>query len=251
MLLVSSCFLDKNISFKILNNRTTRTPPNILMSSRELKKQIQALLKDEAFEKGLEKICQLPARKAVNPLFSFFYNTDELIRWRAITAVGAVVSRLAEEDIESARVVMRRLMWNLNDESGGIGWGSPEAMAEIMARHSLLAKEYNKILISYIIPGGNYIEHEILQRGVLWGIGRVAHARPRLVDYAASFLLPYMQSEDAIHRGLAAWTAGALDIELTKPLLQRLIIDNAKIKIFINTHLMECSVGQLAREALP
>ena len=220
------------------------------MGSRKLKQKILALLKDEEFEKGLEKIYQLPPRQAVNPLFSFFYNTNELIRWRAITAMGAVVSRLAEKDIESARVVMRRLMWNLNDESGGIGWGSPEAMGEIMARHSRLAEEYSFLLVSYIDENGNFIEHEILQRGVLWGLGRLAHARPMLVEHVTPFLLPFMQSEDAIHRGLAAWTAGALDNRLTKHLLQHLANDNARIKIYIDMHFVERSVGQLAKEAL-
>jgi len=220
------------------------------MSNRELKKKILTLLKDEEFDKGLEKICQLPARQAVNPLFSFFYSTNELIKWRAITAMGAVVSRLAEQDMESARVVMRRLIWNLNDESGGIGWGSPEAMGEIMSRHFRLAEEYAFLLVSYVNEQGNYIEHPILQRGVLWGLGRLAHSRPRLVKHAVSFLPPYMRSEDAIHRGLAVWTAGALDSGLTKPLLQHLSNDNATVKIFIDMHLIERTVGQLAREAL-
>jgi hypothetical protein len=220
------------------------------MSNRELKKKILTLLKDEEFDKGLEKICQLPARQAVNPLFSFFYSTNELIKWRAITAMGKVVSGLAEQDMESARVVMRRLIWNLNDESGGIGWGSPEAMGEIMARHFRLAEEYAFLLVSYVNEQGNYIEHPILQRGVLWGLGRLAHSRPRLVKHAVSFLPPYMRSEDAFHRGLTAWTAGALDGGLTKPLLQHLSNDNAVINIFIDMHLIECTVGQLAREAL-
>lgn len=220
------------------------------MRTRKLKQKILALLKDEEFEKGLEKIYQLPPRQAVNPLFSFFYNTNELIRWRAITAMGAVVSHLAEQDIESARVVMRRLMWNLNDESGGIGWGSPEAMGEIMARHSRLAEEYSFLLVSYINENGNFIEHEILQRGVLWGLGRLAHARPMLVEHATPLLLPFMQSQDAIHRGLAAWTAGALDNKSAKPLLQHLVNDNAGIKIYIDMHFVERSVGRLAREAL-
>ena len=220
------------------------------MSNRELKKKILTLLKDEEFDKGLEKICQLPARQAVNPLFSFFYSTNELIKWRAITAMGAVVSRLAEQDMELALVVMRRLIWNLNDESGGIGWGSPEAMGEIMSRHFRLAEEYAFLLVSYVNEQGNYIEHPILQRGVLWGLGRLAHSRPRLVKHAVSFLPPYMRSEDAIHRGLAVWTAGALDSGLTKPLLQHLSNDNATVKIFIDMHLIERTVGQLAREAL-
>ncbi len=164
--------------------------------------------------------------------------------------MGAVVSGLAEQDMESARVVMRRLIWNLNDESGGIGWGSPEAMGEIMSCPLRLAEEYAFLLVSYVNEQGNYIEHPILQRGVLWGLGRLAHSRPRLVKHAVSFLPPYMRSEDAIHRGLAVWTAGALDGGLTKSLLQHLSNDNAVINIFIDMHLIEYTVGQLAREAL-
>jgi hypothetical protein len=220
------------------------------MGSRKLKKKILELLDSDDFEDRLQKICQLPARQAVNPLFSFFYNTNELIRWRAITAMGALVFNLTEQDMDSARVVMRRLMWNLNDESGGIGWGSPEAMGEIMARHSGLAEEYSKILISYVDEKGNFIEHEALQRGVLWGLGRLAYARPGLVEHAAPFLLPFLESEDKFHRGLAAWTAGALNAEIAKPLLQHLAVDNSKIKIFVDMRLIECTVGQLAQEAL-
>jgi hypothetical protein len=220
------------------------------MGNRQLKKKILELLDSDDLEKSLDEICQYPARKAVNPLFSFFYSTNELIKWRAITAMGAVVSNLAEQDMESARVVMRRLIWNLNDESGGIGWGSPEAMGEIMARHLRLAEEYAFLLVSYVNEQGNYMEHPILQRGVLWGLGRLAHSRPELVNPAAPFLLPFMRSQDAIHRGLAVWTAGVLDSELTKPLLQYLSNDNAIIKIFIDMNLIEHTVGQLALEAL-
>jgi hypothetical protein len=220
------------------------------MGNRQLKKKILELLDSDDFEKSLDEICQLPARKAVNPLFSFFYNKNDLIKWRAITAMGAVVSGLAEQDMESARVVMRRLIWNLNDESGGIGWGSPEAMGEIMARHLRMAEEYAFLLVSYVNEQGNYIEHPILQRGVLWGLGRLAHSRPVLVNHAAPFLLPFMRSQDAIHRGLAVWTAGVLDSELTTPLLQYLSNDNSTIKIFIDMQMIERTVGQLALEAL-
>jgi len=219
------------------------------MKGRKLKKKILELLNSDNLQESLDEICQLPARQAVNPLFSFFYSTNELIRWRAITAMGAVVSGLADQDMESARVVMRRLIWNLNDESGGIGWGSPEAMGEIMARHFRLAEEYAFLLVSYVNEQGNYIEHPILQRGVLWGLGRLAHSRPGLVNHAPPFLLPFMRSRDAIHRGLAVWTAGVLDGELTKPLLQYLSNDNATIKIFIDMQFLEVTVGQLALEA--
>ncbi|MFC1515895.1 DVU0298 family protein [Thermodesulfobacteriota bacterium] len=220
------------------------------MGNRKLKKRILELLGSDDFEKRLEDICRMPARQAVNPLFSFFYNTDPRIRWRSIVAMGAVVSRLADEDMESARVVMRRLIWNLNDESGGIGWGSPEAMGEIMARHGGLAEEYARILVSYADENGNYLEHETLQRGVLWGMGRLAHARPNLLEQAAPFLLSFLQSEDVVHRGLAAWTLAAIPSVSAKSLLQKLVDDNTSIDIFLDMHLKEFTVGRLAGKAL-
>lgn len=220
------------------------------MGNRQLKKEILRLLNAEEFKESLEEICQLVPRQAVNPLFSFFCDTNELIKWRAVTAMGAVVSRLAQDDIESARVIMRRLMWSLNDESGGIGWGSPEAMGEIMARNEKLAQEYACILVSYVNTGGNFIEHEILQRGVLWGLGRLAHARPHLVKGVDALILPFLRSKDALHRGLAAWAAGALSSEITRPFLENLTEDNTCITVFSNGRMVEMTVRELAREAL-
>jgi DNA-binding GntR family transcriptional regulator len=95
------------------------------MGNRERKAQIGTLLRRDDDPDALAAILAIPARQAVGPLFAFFYSGDDTIRWRAISAMGMVVSRLADRDMEAARVVMRRLMWNLNDESGGIGWGSP------------------------------------------------------------------------------------------------------------------------------
>ncbi|MDH3345152.1 MAG: HEAT repeat domain-containing protein, partial [Desulfobacteraceae bacterium] len=61
------------------------------MGGRKLKKKILELLNDNQLETSLEKICRLPPRQAVNPLLSFFYHPDERVKWRAVTALGAVV----------------------------------------------------------------------------------------------------------------------------------------------------------------
>lgn len=220
------------------------------VTGRKLKKKILELLNQEDFKKSLEAICVLPERQVVNSLFSFFYNSNELIKWRAITAMGVVVTNLAETEIEYARVIMRRLLWNLNDESGGIGWGSPEAMGEIMARSHRLAEEYSKLLVSYIRPDGNFLEHEALQRGVLWGLGRLAHARSQFVKDAVPFILPFLESRDAYHRGFAAWAISSYHEESIKPLLLELINDESKIEIFLDMELVECTVGRLAGKSL-
>ena len=220
------------------------------MSSRRLKRILQDLLSQPDFDGALTSIGQMPPKQAVSPLISFFYHQNEEIKFRAIHAVGMVVSNMANQEIESARVIMRRLMWNLNDESGGIGWGSPEAMGEIMARHAKLAQEFSAILVSYIREDGNYIEHEMLQRGVLWGIGRLAHDRHELLRGIDSLLVPYLKSEDACLRGMAAWAAGSLISETTRPILESLVKDDARLNIFIDGQLIERTVGELAAGAL-
>ena len=78
-----------------------------------------------------------------------------------------MLARLAEDDIEHARIIMRRQIWNLTEESGGCPIGAPELMAEAMANHRELADKYADILVSYIIPEGNYLEHYPIRRNVL------------------------------------------------------------------------------------
>ena len=220
------------------------------MSGREIKKKIFNFLSQDDFKTVIGNICEFPGKQAVNPLFSFLLHTDPLIKWRAVTAMGAVVSKLANRKPEDARVIMRRLMWNLNDESGGIGWGSPEAMGEILARHDMLAQEYHTILLSYINPDGNYLEHEMLQRGVLWGIGRFAHARPQLAKNSVPLLLPYLGSKDDYLRGLAGWTCGLFLQVKDNYALSLLSTDNASIVFYDNYQLSNVSISSLVKQTV-
>ena len=219
-------------------------------SGRILKQNVLELLKSVDFDQALEELSRLPARRVVNSLFSFFYNSDEQIKWRAVTAMGVVVAKLAAEDMESARVIMRRLMWNLNDESGGIGWGSPEAMGEILACQETLAEEYARILISYALKDGNFQEHELMQQGVLWGIGRLSQVRPDLVKDAAPYLMPHLKSRDAEARGLAARIMGLLGVKAALPDLERLTEDETEFQLYLNRSFIKFRVQEPAEEAL-
>ena len=132
------------------------------MSFRRLKKEVFEIISTG----DLERLSLLPKKKAVSFLIGFLSYPDEQIKKMAIKALGLLVPKVADEDIESARIIMRKLMWNLNDESGGIGWGIPEAMAEIMKNHKTLRKEYEHILKSYARGGGNYLDFPPLEKEV-------------------------------------------------------------------------------------
>jgi hypothetical protein len=220
------------------------------MRGRGLKQTVRNLLNADAFEASLHEFCMLPARQVINPLFSFLVHSDEKLRWRAITAMGAVVANLALNDMESARVIVRRLMWSLNDESGGIGWGAPEAMAEVMARHEGLAREYSHMLISYMDYEGNFLEYEGLQRGVLWGLVRLARVRPQMLAEAGVHLQKYLESSDATVRGLAAWASGLLGFQETQPKLQLLVKDDSLLRLYVDSEFTQVRIQDLAAEAL-
>lgn len=218
---------------------------------RRLKKRIREMLASGSeMTEIFAALEQVPARKLVNPLFACFYDRSPLVKWRAVAVMGRAVAQLAQQHRESARVIMRRLTWNLNDESGGIGWGSPEAMAEIMVQHSGLADEYARMLTSYVFPNQNFLEHPGLQRGVIWALGRLAQGRPELVADAAPGLLPFLGSPDAFHRGYAAWALGNIKDRAAADEIEKLHPDTKPIEIFRNFELVTTTVGRLAQEAL-
>ena len=143
----------------------------VIPHGRKIKKQVGQILLSKNKKDAFDQLRQIPDKMLTAPLFSYFYSLDDLIRFRSTTAMGDLTKRLAKKSMEDARIILRRLMWNLNDESGGIGWGSVEAMGEILSLNTTLAEEFESILFSYINPGGNFLEHEMLQRGSLWGVG--------------------------------------------------------------------------------
>jgi len=190
----------------------------------------------------------------VAPLFSALCSSSPLIRWHAVTAFGPVAAALAAHTPEKARVVMRRFIWSLNDESGGIGWGAPEAMAEIMTQSPLVAAEYHNHLLAYIHEDhcrpDCYLEHAPLRRGAVWGVARLAQVRPDLATGAEPDLLCALTDCDPPIRGLAAWACGELRLEKTLPLLTALEWDQAPVDLYRDHRLVETNVSALAREAM-
>lgn len=211
---------------------------------------VEDILKSDNFDARVDELASFGLRRVINSLLAFLYSPEELIKWRAVTAIGTVVARMADEEMESARIVMRRLIWSLNDESGGIGWGAPEAMAEIMANHEGIAEEFSAILLSYIQQDGNALENGLLERGVLWGIGRLAQKRPKLVQGTVAHLVPYLSSEDPVHRGMAAWALSFVDAAAVMHHLEPLLHDLSKVHIFEKSRVQDLLICDLATRAL-
>jgi hypothetical protein len=223
------------------------------LGTRAIKKTLGRLLESGDRESVLSWVGAMPPGRIVSPLFSFLLSTRGLVKWMAVEAMGIAVSRMAEEDTEAARVVMRRLMWQLNDESGGIGWGCPEAMGEIMAQSGKVAHEYAHVLRSYADEEGNFIEYEPLQEGVLWALGRLACKRPDLVEDASRNIISFLASPRPPLRGLALWALGSLKAGSGMAMLDRakaLKGDDAELEIYLEGAARRITVGELAGRIL-
>ena len=175
-----------------------------------LRADLEELLLSGDFEFRLPEWVKLAPHRAVNHLIAWLCSPHESVKARAAKALGLLTARMADEEPESARTIMRRLIWSLNDESGGIGWGAPEAMGEIMAAHERLAEEYHRILVSYIDETGNPLENPLLERGVLRGLETLARARPHLLRCALPALEQCVESGDIVKQTLARRVLDAL-----------------------------------------
>ncbi len=222
--------------------------------ARKTKKYVFELLKLDDFDAAMSRIASMKKASVVNHLISALCNSDSLIKWRAVSALGKVVAGLAEEDMEKARIIMRRFMWMLNDESGGIGWGVPESMAEIMACHGGLANEYAQILVSYLREDANFLEYEPLQRGLLWGIGRLGSVRrQKMMSLGVEKYLPgFLNSDDLEVIAMAIWAVGIFGIGDVRDLLLQIMhsAGNEKVLFYNNWVLRERSITDFVNEAL-
>lgn len=226
---------------------------------RDLKRRVRELLLGPNWREALESLAALPARQLPGPLFSLLLDKDELVRWRAVEAFGRTIARMAGsaqpgEGIEAARVVLRQCLWRMNEESGGLGWGIPEALGESLARHRRLAGEFHRMLASYVreeVRGeGNYLEHAALRRGVFWGLGRLAQSFPELVAGEKAALLAGLADEDGANRGLAAWALGLAGQSEAAAGLEALLPDASDVTLFLDGELLRTTTGELARQAL-
>lgn len=224
---------------------------------RSLKPKVQAILDNADQHVALEALGRFTPREIIGPLFSLLLAPSERIRWRAVTALGATVAGMARVRMEDARVVMRRFMWHMNEESGNIGWGIPEAMAESMARHEGLAREFHKVLGSYVqcpecaLGDDNFLDHPPLRLGVYWGLGRLAEERPGCVAPVVGDLLRSLQSEGSpMARGLICRALGRLGaasaVEYLKPLAQ----SPDELELYRGWSIEQTTLGALASEAL-
>ena len=164
---------------------------------RTLKTTIRTRLQEPGWDDFAKELDEVPARELVGPLFSCLPLGGEATD-RAASALGKAVSRMADEHIEEARNVVRRI---------------PEAFAEILAQHRRLGDEFYPILNSYVIDtgkGDNFCDNNVLRRSCFRAVERFALARPDLASKARGPLQAGLRDEDPVCREIAREALGKI-----------------------------------------
>lgn len=200
-----------------------------------LRPVVRRHLERRAFE---EVFALAGERSLVRAVVSLLYDPEELLRWRAVSALG----RLAVVLPDQLRLVVRRLLWTLNDESGGIGWTSAPALGEI-GRHA------PEVLGDAARIVAHYLEDPTLLPGVLWAIGRLAPAFPRETGEVAPELRGLLGAAEPLVRAQSARALGFAGDDADRGPLAALAGDAAGATIYVDDDLVTATVGQWAAAA--
>lgn len=217
------------------------------LSPSPLKKTLRELLD----QSGFEAIAQMAAgkKRVLGSLVSLCFDPDPQIGWRAVEAMGVAAGRIAQNDPQVVRNHLRRLHWLLSEESGGVCWRAPEAMAEIVRHRPTLLADYIPIVVSLI----ESLAEEDLERfraGALWAIGRLAAVAGDSITAALPAIAAALDDSDPQVRGMAVWSLeqlGQAGLLAERP---DLLSDEAAVDLYEDGFLRRTSVGRLARRAI-
>lgn len=208
-------------------------------------------LRDLLDRRALAEIGELAARRrrTLGSLISLTYDADPETRWRAIEALGSAAARVAQDDPAPARECIRRLFWLITEESGGICWHAPEAMAEIVHRAPHLFSEFAPVVMSLL----NEMAEEDIQHfrpGVLWAIGRLGMLNAEHIDDVMPSIVAALGHADPQVRGMAVWCLGQVGKAHVLAGRPDLLTDEGTVAFYSDGQLQPTSVGHLAKDAL-
>ncbi len=171
---------------------------------RKIKQELRTYLNNQEFALGTlpASIKSLPIEQWISPLFACLPESEPLTT-RAAKMLGYAVSNIYQdkEKSEQARIIIRRILWQMNEESGNIGWGLPMAFAYCLIQNSDLAKEYYKILISYIRDrdgDSNFCDFAPLRIHCYNAVEILLDTYPQYIEFAKEALILGMDDCDKI-----------------------------------------------------
>jgi hypothetical protein len=212
-----------------------------------MKKHVRELLR----RRDLDAVAGIAEqkRRLLGVLTSCTFDPDPQIGWRAVEAMGVACDRIARRAPATVRNHLRRLHWLISEESGGICWRAPEAMAEIVRYRPDRFAEYGAIVVSLLSDMAEEdLEH--FRAGVLWAVGRLGAVAADHIPPVLPAITAALDSDDPQVRGLAAWCLGEVGRAELLAGRSDLLGDEGPVDLYEEGSLNRTSVGELVRRAV-
>jgi len=192
----------------------------------------------------------LQDRKVLSVLVRLAYEKETLIGWRAIIAVGRVAGLFVRDQYDFLRETVRKLLWSLSDESGGIGWSAPEMLGEIVSADPKRLAD-----IVPLIAQVYSIEEAVFRPGVLYALKRIAETDRAAVRPFQMLVVHGLSEQDPLARVHALELVRMLknefipeNLEAVRVHLEVLVQDKAEAWVYRNEGFIAVEVGELAEE---
>lgn len=188
-------------------------------------------------------------RQILSHLVRTAYDKETLIGWRAIKAIGVASRELLRTNYDFLRETVRKQLWSLTDESGGIGWSAPEIIGKIVSADP---DRFSDIIP--LVAGVYDIEEAVFRPGVLYALSRVAETHPSMVERYSALAIRSLSDENPLTRfyGLELIKnlnpgLGGKKKEAIKDLLPRLVVDTAEVWVYLDGNFNNLQVGEAAK----
>ncbi len=198
-----------------------------------------------------DQIAELAVRKkrALGTLVSLTFELDPLIAWRAVEAIGVAAARVAEGNPDYVRNLLRRLYWLLSEESGGVCWRAPEAMAEILRRYPGPFDDYIPVVVSLIVEMAEEdLDH--FRPGCLWAIGRLGPLAEEWLPPVLPTITAALDHPDPQLRGTAVWCLGQVGQTTVLAARPDLLTDEGPVDLYGDGQLQRTAIGRLTQRIL-
>lgn len=159
-----------------------------LLKEKITNRKLKVLLKQyisSSYSEGIDSLLKNYRQKALTSLLSVSYDENSEIRFGAIELYSKLTGYLNHQDKNSVRIFIRKLIWMLTEESGGIAWTAPAIIGVILSADVELAAEFADILFSYVyeVEGEpeNFLDHPPHREMAYWGIYKLLSAFPEMI----------------------------------------------------------------------
>ncbi len=216
----------------------------------QMKQAVTAALEAEDYETILTLAFQ--SRKILSVLIRLAYEKETLTGWRAINAIGKVASVFVRSNYDFLRETIRKLLWSLSDESGGIGWAAPEILGEIVSADPEKLSD-----IIPLITEVYYIEEKVFRPGVLYALKRIAETNPGSVVPYQNVVMDGLGDQEPLARLYALNLVDLLNAyilpenrERMRSAIRGLLQDKSEAWVYRNGGFDDVVVGDYAKEVL-